>query len=498
MVRRWGGKGLLAGAGGLVMGVTSMAVASVYPQSTLAVALLALFAAVLLGWSFMSEFEAFRSFSRKRSTHLRLNNALMAVIFVFIIVLVNLIARQYYLRLDYSTEGRFTLAPQSKAVAKSISDVVTVRYFGHEASRESERMRELMESYRYLNRNIIYELFDLDSSPVLAGKYDIKEYGSLAVESAAGVFTDRGAEEETITNLLIRATLSREKVVRYLSGHGERDFESTTDRGGYGLLGATIRSMGYRLEPLNLLAEGAVPIGTDLLIIAAPATGLAEAEFKMLEAYRASGGKFIVLNEGPGPMDGFLASLGVKMHPWPIYDEQNVAGADPSSPLVIKYYSSPVTDGFSLSTIFPGVYEVARSDRHTGFSITPLVLSSRDSWYEKNGDGRMQEDEEEGFSSLVVTVGRQDELMKVIIIGDSDFVSNAYYTTEGNINLFMNALNWLVGEGRLTSMAPRSRTVIPMYITDEQSRLIRLLVSFGIPALIIIVGTVMFLKRRAL
>lgn len=497
MVNRSAGRGPIAGIAGLALGVASMAVASVYPSSTVVIALLAIVGMVLMLWSFGRDLDAFRAFSKKHSTHVRLNNALMVVFFVFIIVLLNLIARQYYLRLDYSTEGRFTLAPQSEAVARAVDSPLTVWYFGVEGSRESERMRELLETYRYLNRNIVYELKDLDRSPVLAGRYGVKQYDTIVVESENGISTQRGLNEEAVTNLLIRATRDRQVKVRYLVGHGERDLEGT-GRDGYGLLTAKMRSMGYLIEPLALMGAGHLPPDTDVLLVAAPAAAYSTEEMKMLEAYRASGGKFIVLAEGPGPLDGFIGTLGLAQGQYPVYDQQNVAGTDPSSPLVTRYINTPITEGFGLSTIFPGVHELKPVSRHTGLSHMPFVQTSMNSWYDSNHNGMMDAGEDAGFNDIAVIVSSQTELMKAVVYGDSDFVSNAYYTVEGNINLMLNSLAWLTGEGALTSVAAKSRTVVPMYITDRQARLIRLLVAWGIPLLILVSGLAVWLRRRAL
>ena len=46
---------------------------------------------------------------------------------------------------------------------------------------------------------------------------------------------------------------------------------------------------------------------------------------------------------------------------------------------------------------------------------------------------------------------------KFVIFGDSDFVSNTYLGVAGNANLFLNAVNWLCGEGALISCLPTMR-----------------------------------------
>ena len=47
---------------------------------------------------------------------------------------------------------------------------------------------------------------------------------------------------------------------------------------------------------------------------------------------------------------------------------------------------------------------------------------------------------------------------RVVAIGDSDFASNAALGVQGNRNLFLNTINWLVQQENLISIRPpRSR-----------------------------------------
>jgi hypothetical protein len=313
------------------------------------------------------------------------------------------------------------------------------------------------------------------------------------------VIKAQGTSEQAITNLLIRVTRKNILNIRFLAGHGEKAI-SDEGRNGYSSIAEKLRAIGHNVASLNLISAGGVPEDTDLLVISSPQSELSGDEYKMVEGYRSKSGKLLVLIDSPQQMKAYLRSLGLVTSEFPIYDPVNVAGTDPSTPLVKRYFRNDVIDDFSLTTVFPGVYEVKKNSKVNmeGLSYRDLVLSSRDAWYEMNGDGIMQEEEEEGNMRIAVMIAHAEELMKVIVFGDSDFASNAYVNVGGNADLYLIVSNWLLGEGGLSQISAPKSEFIPMFVTVEQAGLLRLLVPVGIPLVIIIAGMAMWYRRRAL
>jgi hypothetical protein len=248
------------------------------------------------------------------------------------------------------------------------------------------------------------------------------------------------------------------------------------------------------------VSAGGVPQDTDLLVIASPQTELSGDEYSMIEEYRSKIGKLLVLIDSPQQLKAYLISLGLKISEYPVYDPVNVAGTDPSTPLVNRYPGNQVMGDFSLTTVFPGVYEVKNNPKVNmeGLRYELLVRSSKDAWFEINGDGIMQKEEERGDMVFAVLIAHVKELMKVIVFGDSDFASNAYINVGGNTDLYLNVSNWLLGEGGLAQESAPKSEFIPMFVTVEQARLLKIIITIGIPLFIIIAGTVVWYRRRAL
>ena len=99
---------------------------------------------------------------------------------------------------------------------------------------------------------------------------------------------------------------------------------------------------------------------------------------------------------------------------------------------------------------------------------------------------------------FAVLIAHLEELMKVIVFGDSDFASNAYINVGGNTDLYLTVSNWLLGEGGIVQVSAPKSEFIPMFVTVEQARMLKIIITIGIPLVIIIAGTVVWYRRRAL
>lgn len=488
----------ITGITGLLLGIGALAYASINPTGTVYIATAATLSLVLLARFFFVSREYLRHLARKEALYMRLNNALMILLALFAVLLINLIVRQYYFRLDLSATRLYTLAPKSIAAAAKLERGAEILYFGVEGSKEYQRFRDLLEIYRYHNRKIVYTLFDLDRSPLKAREFGVIEYNTLVYREAGKILTAKGGDEEAVTNLLIRGARRKVINIRFLQGHNERSL-SETDRDGYGKVLRQLTDQGYDVRSLDLKGGKLTPAETDLLIIASPGSDLTPAEYGMLWNYQDKGGKLLVMIDSPRQLEPLFRMMELTVLPAPVFDSQNVAGTGPSAPLVNSYPKSAITRNFGLSTVFPGVYGLMMGERMMlGYSMDPLVITSPGNWLDENGN-RKKDPGEEGHPFVIAgIVSHVNRLMKMVVYGDADFASNAYASVSGNANLFINTVSWLCDEGGLVSVAPAKNEFVPMFISDYQARIMRLLVTGGIPFVIIVAGTVIWQRRRRL
>ena len=104
----------------------------------------------------------------KRITHItNRRDAIIILVLVFaILLLLNVVSRFFYYRLDLTSEKRYSISQPSKTLAKNLKDVVTVKVYldgdlNAGFTRLKESTRNLLNELRaYGGKNIEYEFID--------------------------------------------------------------------------------------------------------------------------------------------------------------------------------------------------------------------------------------------------------------------------------------------------------------------------------------------------
>ena len=82
------------------------------------------------------------------------------------------------------------------------------------------------------------------------------------------------------------------------------------------------------------------------------------------------------------------------------------------------------------------------------------------------------------------------------VIGSSGWVANRFITFEGNGDLALNAVNWLSSDEDLISIRPKQQEDRRITLTRSQMSWVRATSQFLLPALVVIAGVFVWLKRR--
>jgi hypothetical protein len=86
--------------------------------------------------------------------------------------------------------------------------------------------------------------------------------------------------------------------------------------------------------------------------------------------------------------------------------------------------------------------------------------------------------------------------MRLIVVGDSDFASNAASGIQGNADLFVNMNNWLTQQEDLISIHPRDAGDRRITMTADQQRRVAWFSMLVIPGLILGSGVYTWWQRR--
>ena len=94
------------------------------------------------------------------------------------------------------------------------------------------------------------------------------------------------------------------------------------------------------------------------------------------------------------------------------------------------------------------------------------------------------------------TEPEQHPTARLVVVGDSDFASNQLINEFRNRDLFVNAVNWLLGDVEAISVRPGQPRASRLQLTSEQFLEIRYLALFVMPELIAVLGVIAWWQRR--
>jgi ABC-type uncharacterized transport system involved in gliding motility auxiliary subunit len=133
------------------------------------------------------------------------------------------------------------------------------------------------------------------------------------------------------------------------------------------------------------------------------------------------------------------------------------------------------------------------------------VSTSADAWAETSyRETQVRRDDNEakgplGLAAVVEPSTPDSRKGRLIIVGDADFVSNdilSSVSNVGNLDLFMNAVNWLSTEEELITIRPKAPEDRQITLTAPQARAIIYSNIIFVPVLVLVAGGLVWWRRR--
>ncbi len=451
-------------------------------------------------------------------------NAVASIISVLgILVLINFVFNKRNQRFDLTAAKQFSLSPQTVKLLKNLKKDIDIKSFFKEGTNGA--MEDLISEYVNISNRLKHEFIDPDKKPAIAKKYEITQYGTIVVECGDKIERITSVLEQDITNALIKVSREGKKVIYFTEGHGEKDIEST-DKDGYNFVKGTLTGENYEVKKIFLAREGSIPKDCAALVIVGPTKELLPAELDTIDTYINNAGKvFFLLDPAPSPgMKEYFKKWGVNVRDDFVIDYSGIGrlfGAGPGMPLVNEYGLHPITNDFKgVATFFPMARSVAKTENVLkDLDVVELAKTTERSFGEtklgKDNTVRQDKEDTPGPLSLGVAVSRKlprkitDETIaenietkersgSMVIFGDSDFASNSFVKMQGNMDLFLNSINWLAEEEDLISIRAKDPEDRRLNLTSKQSKFFFYFNIFVIPAIVIISGFTVFVKRRKL
>ena len=425
------------------------------------------------------------------------------------LALVQLFAEHTERAFDLTAERSLSLTSQSVRIAHAVRRPVRISAFLRRSEGGRSEAAALLDRYRRENRRIAYRVLDPDDSPGEASRMDVDPIvGGLVLVMGKQVEHAPTVTEQDVTAGLARLLRARSATVCALAGHGEPGTDSTVNDG-LSVGAELLTNNGYRVRTVDLLVERALPEGCDAILLVRPTAPLGDAE-QTIATYLAAGGRALVLTDPVSTVD-----LNPVIQPYGLgIDRGIVVERDPDShlpgdtitPVVHTYRdASPVARRLP-PTVFPGVQRVTTaSDNGRGLSVAGFARTSPASFLSRQAQPAFDPEHDERGPIVVAasadrsrTEGGRVRRTRVVVVGDSDFASNAFIREAGNSRLLVQALDWVTLQEDLVSVSANLPALRPLALTDARRRYLLFLTAGVIPGLFLLGGAMVWAVRRRL
>lgn len=405
-----------------------------------------------------------------------------------------------------------SLSDQTQNVLKNMDDEIVFKLFARKA--ESLPWMTLIDFYRVAKNSIKIEKIDIDVRPDLVGDYQIDNTATLVIEYKGRRQKVTERDELNITNGLIKISRNSDPVVYFSEGHGEGDINSAENEGLKFIFEAA-KNSAVDMRPINLLKANEIPFDAKALVLWGPKTSLQPSEIAVIKRFLERKGNLMVaidpdLNgDNHGELRRLLENYKIIIRNDLVIDRKSfVNGSNGSIPLIDHFdHEHDITKKFKGQIFFPLVAsldpipdEVLKDVPGT---VKALVTTNAfpDSWGETSLSELAKQElvftplkDRPGPLNLVLAY--EGPKNKIIALGNSTFVINAYLKFGNNFTFFLNSLSWLLDEGRLISFNLPIVQSEPLFISAPQMGIIFYFSVLFSPLVLFALAIYMYRRKR--
>src|SRR5262249_6207310 len=155
---------------------------------------------------------------------------------------------------------------------------------------QNPQVETLLDGYRYVSPSQVEtRIVDPDKEPSLAEEMKITTVPSVHLQYGKESFVVTQPTQATITNGIIRVTLSGKKAVYCTGGSGEPACQNADDPEGYSEAKLALEQDNYEVKPLLLPSLEQIPDDASVVILDGPNRPLTDAAIAALDTYLKRG-----------------------------------------------------------------------------------------------------------------------------------------------------------------------------------------------------------------
>jgi ABC-type uncharacterized transport system involved in gliding motility auxiliary subunit len=381
-------------------------------------------------------------------------------------------------------------------------------------------IKDLLRLYKAESSKFSYDYLILDKEPIEAKKYalqmpslvfemgkksEVITYNDLFPGQAPQPFSG----EQRFTQLLINMLAENQKKIYILTGHEGLTVETA------GQFDQQLQSEGYTVESLNLVREGKIPTDADAIFALGPMVDWSDAERTLITQYLQGNGKLLLTLDYANGMadqknvDGLLKDYGITNQRTIVLQlNDNLA----NNPLItVPYFNEHKINEKLISsdkpTVLASSISLTDEDNQTKWTLTPLLKTSEFAFAKKDrsiltkqdvalADLQQTDKDIGGPLNLAYAVESAEGKSKIVVVGNTMFLSDTFFSQYGNRDFAMNSVAWLTENENLVSIRPIEQSVVKEPLSSLQFMTISIGLLIVIPLTLLTIGIVIWWRRR--
>jgi hypothetical protein len=484
-----------------------------------------------------------------------INAIVSALVLLVIVIMINFIAARHFVRIKLDPESTGKLSSMTLQILHSLTNTVDITVFYDTSEVSFSFIDSLLREYKsecpFLNivtvdyvknpglaamikekyrltfpqtknevlfKNLVIfdcnnrvkavydkELWDYDLSDFLSGK-----------ESEIRRAAFKG--EMLFTSALIVVSDNRVRNAYFVTGHGEHSPISQEANTGFKDFASILELNNIQVNLLNLTSTNRIPEDCNLLVIAGPVNRYLPEELNKINDYLKSGGRILILFRAGlhagiyTGLESLLSEWGVNVGSDMIFDatatitgqDMQVTNFTLSHPIMKPlansrlYVSLPRSisrkEQAKVDADAPIVEELAFSSKN-GIAITDI----------RNGLGYPKPTDKRGELPLIASIEKGNvpgvtgdfALTRMVVCGDSYFLSNQIIDSLANRDFAVLAVNWLIDRPyTMGGIGPRPIGKYKLNLSRTQRNLVWITFAGVIPCSILFVSLLVWWNRR--
>lgn len=459
--------------------------------------------------------------------------SIMTVIVIALVVAVNLVVGQLpssVTQIDASSRQLYTIGEDTENLVRGLEQDVTL-YYVVTGGNENEYISRMLERYEDLSDHLTVEKVDPELHPTFTSQYTDEEVSDNSIIVVSGdksrvvgssdmlvqelnyyTYSYQVTEfdgEGQVTSAIAYVISDNLPVLYQLTGHDEQSLGSS--------LTDSIEKNNIEIQDLSLLTEESVPEDAAALLICSPSRDISEEEAQKILSYLEGGGKVLLFTdysqEEMPNLESLLTNYGLQKGTG-IVMEGDSSCYYPQRPDVLIPEIN--TDSSVLSGLTDDVYALIQDaqpvetlEEYRDTLEIENLLTTTDIGYVKevSDDGMISFQQEEGDDTgtfavgVSVTEAIDDETESQLIYFSSSTLTADeldQYVSGGNSEILSCILtNLCEMEDNITFNIPaKSLSVEYLSYTNQSAAIFKVIVIAVIPAAFLLVGFIIWMKRR--